>query len=91
MSVGFPSIFASLKSGENFTSFFKTFHAYNQAWNVLKNDVKFSPLFKDAKILGKPTLIKGEYLVTFGYNSVTFKVTLNKVADLQQIQVLGIK
>jgi hypothetical protein len=65
--------------------------AYNQAWKVLQNDVKFAPLFKDAKLIGKPTLIKGEYLVVFGNNDVTFKVTLNKLADLQQIQILGIK
>jgi len=61
--------------------------AYNQAWNILKNDNVFASLFKDAILIGKPVAQKGEYLVTFGYKGLTFKITLNKVADLQQIQI----
>jgi len=65
--------------------------AYTQAWKVLQYHVVFAPLFEQARSLGKPVLQKGEYIVTFGKNDVTFKITLNNVADLQQIQVLGIK
>jgi len=61
--------------------------AFDQAYDILKNDVVYGELFEHAKATGKPVYKNGEYTVIFRNNWVTFTITINKQADLLEIHI----